>query len=66
MGVALPPDHGEAVVAGKVCCPWQCGDGLLSSIDQVGIDLFLRWEGAQAQNAVLGLKVDCHAIGNEI
>src|SRR5690606_16902196 len=55
-------DHGEGVVAAEIAGPCTRGDGLLAGVDQVGVDLVLGRERADAEQAVLRLQPDVHAI----
>ena len=41
-------------------------DGLFAGIDQVGVDVLLGRERADAEQAVLGLQGDVHAFGNVV
>ena len=59
-------DHGEAGRAVEIGRMRQLADRLLAGIDQVGIDLVVIREGADAQHPVLGLQGDVHAFGDMV
>eukprot|EP00053_Salpingoeca_punica_P009774 m.88012 g.88012 ORF g.88012 m.88012 type:complete len:585 (-) comp15157_c0_seq1:214-1968(-) len=59
-------DHGKGVVAAEERAAGQDGDGLLAGVDQVSV-LFARLgEGAKAQDAVLAVQDDVHALGDKV
>ena len=60
------PDHRKALGAVEIGRVGQRRDGLLAGIDQIGVNLILCWEGANAQHPVFGLQGDMHAFGNVI
>ena len=51
-------DHGEAVGRAEIGRALDLGHGLLAGIDDVGVDLVVEREGADAQHAVLALQGD--------
>merc|ERR1719225_2365592 len=56
------PDHGEAVVTREIGGAGYGCDCLLSSIDEVGINLFFGRERSEAKDSILRLEVDCHTV----
>jgi hypothetical protein len=50
----------------KMLEPGNGGDGLLAGVDQVGVDLVLGRERADAQHAVLGLQPHLHVGGHVV
>ena len=59
-------DHGERIRRREEAGRRQFGDGLLASIDQVGVFLALVREGAHPEHAVLALQLHAHPLGNVI
>src|SRR3546814_2678504 len=59
-------DHGEGVVAAEIAGPLARSDGLLAGVDQVGVDLVLGRERADAEQAVLRLQPHVHAVGDVV
>lgn len=58
-------DHSEGLVAGEGSGARKVGDGLLASVNPVGVHLILRGEGAHTEETVLRLKGDGHT-GEEV
>jgi hypothetical protein len=55
----LPPRIIAKLSGCRRCCePGSVGDGLLAGVDEVGVDLVLGREGADAEHAVLALQPD--------
>eukprot|EP01025_Chloroclados_australasicus_P040009 TRINITY_DN4164_c1_g1_i6.p1 TRINITY_DN4164_c1_g1~~TRINITY_DN4164_c1_g1_i6.p1 ORF type:complete len:316 (+),score=45.89 TRINITY_DN4164_c1_g1_i6:256-1203(+) len=59
-------DHAEALGATEEAGAGAGGHRLLAGIDQVGVDLGLGGEGADAQQPVLGLQPYVHALGDVV
>ena len=62
-------DHGKAVVAAENAGALDGGDGLLASVDQVGVDFIGRRERTDTQHAVFRLQPDFlsgwHVVGHQ-
>ncbi|MEO0061448.1 MAG: hypothetical protein RLZZ08_8 [Pseudomonadota bacterium] len=59
-------DHGEAGGAVKIGTAGQFADRLLAGVDQVGVDLVVIGERADAQHAVFALQGHVHAGGDVV
>ena len=59
-------DHGKRFCRGKQGGPRGHGHRLFAGIDQVCIHLFIKWKRPHAQQSVLGLQHDLHAIRDVI
>ncbi len=59
-------DHGEGIAGGEEGCAGPGGDGLFAGVDEVGVDGVLVGEGADAEQAVLGLEPDIDALGDVV
>ena len=57
-------DHREGIGAGEDARASNGGDGLLAGVDQIGIDVGFLRERSDAEQAVLGLQGDGHAVRN--
>src|SRR3546814_18867355 len=58
------PDHRETVGRAEEARCRQSGDGLLAGIDQVGIDLVVIREGADAEQAIFRLENNLDVVGD--
>ncbi len=59
-------DHREGVGRREERGAGNDRDGLLAGVDEVGVDLALRGVGTHAEDAVLGLENDLHALRDEV
>ena len=62
----LAANHGKRRGAVKVDRARHGRDGLLSGVDEVGVFVSFQREGAHSEDAVFGLKLHLHPIGNVV
>src|SRR6267154_3462696 len=59
-------NHGERIGGRKVGAAGEFGDGFLSGVDEIGVDLGFERIGADAEHAVFGLQNDVHTFRDVI
>src|SRR5215813_9938360 len=59
-------DHPEGLRTIEVACRWQLGDGLLASVDQVGVLFTFERERPHAEHAIFTLQLNGDTCGDKV